>query len=194
MIVDWSVSIEAGEAVAIVGPSGSGKSTLLYLLGTLIRPWSGSLAVMGRPIENLSDRERSGVRARVIGFVFQDAMLDPGRSILDNVVEGAVYRGDDARRARSGGLDLLAQLGVDVEPSRRAIDLSGGQAQRVALARAILGHPAVILADEPTGNLDAANASIVARVLLDRAKAGAAVVIVTHDEDLAAQCDRQIRL
>lgn len=190
----WSGAIEAGEAVAITGPSGSGKSTLLYLLGTLVRPWSGTLEIAGRRVDQLADGARSNLRSTVLGFVFQDALLDPRRSVLDNVTEGAVYRGADRRAAEVRARDLLAELGVDVEPRRRATDLSGGQAQRVALARALLGKPAILLADEPTGNLDRASASVVEDVLLAQRRAGAAVVIVTHDEALAGLCDRRYAL
>jgi ABC-type lipoprotein export system ATPase subunit len=191
---DWSASIQRGEAVSVVGPSGSGKSTLLYILGTLVRPWSGTLRIGNVNVDDLGDRGRSDVRAATLGFVFQDAMLDPRRAVLDNVIEGAVYRGQDRRAASERARSLLDQVGVDVEPTRRATDLSGGQAQRVALCRALLNEPALILADEPTGNLDRANAAAVEGVLFERAKAGATLVIVTHDEALAAKCDRTMRL
>jgi ABC-type lipoprotein export system ATPase subunit len=191
---EWSGTIERGETVAIVGPSGCGKSTLLYLLGTLVRPWSGSLRIGGVEATALGDGARSDIRATTIGFVFQDAMLDPRRSVLDNVVEAAVYAGTSRRQAEDRARALLAELDVDVEPERRAIDLSGGQAQRVALCRALLAAPSVILADEPAGNLDRGNAASVEGVLFGQARAGAAVVIVTHDESLAERCDRRYRL
>lgn len=194
VVSGWSATVQAGEAVAIVGPSGSGKSTLLYILGTLVRPWSGSLTIAARAVDHLDDAGRSDIRAAMIGFVFQDALLDPRRSVLDNVVEGAVYRGDGRRAALDRAAELLALLGVDVEPRRQATDLSGGQAQRVALCRALLNDPPIVLADEPTGNLDRANADAVEAVLFAQAQAGAAVVIVTHDEDLAGRCDRRYRL
>jgi ABC-type lipoprotein export system ATPase subunit len=186
----WSTTIEPGEAVAITGPSGSGKSTVLYLLGALVQPWSGTLLLAGLSAERLGDRKRSDLRAGLIGFVFQDALLDTRRSVLDNVVEGAVYRGDSRRVAVGRARALLEQLGVDVEPGRRATDLSGGQAQRVALCRALVNDPRIILADEPTGNLDRANAELVEQTILERVRAGAAVVIATHDSRLAARCDR----
>lgn len=194
VISGWSATVEAGQTAAVVGPSGSGKSTLLYILGTLVRPWSGRLTIAGRVVDHLGDGGRSDIRAGQVGFVFQDALLDPRRSVLDNVVEGAVYRGTPRRAALDRASELLAQLGVDVEPRRRATDLSGGQAQRVALCRALLNEPTVILADEPTGNLDGANARAVEEVLFTRARAGAALVIVTHDEALARRCDRLYRL
>lgn len=194
VLVDWGASIEPGEIVAVTGISGSGKSTLLYVLGTLVRPWAGSLRICGMSIESLGDHGRSDMRAALIGFVFQDAMLDPRRSVLDNVVEGAAYHGGNRRDSSRRGRELLEQMGVDVEPGRRATDLSGGQAQRVALCRALLDDPRVILADEPTGNLDRANAAAVEAALFDRARAGAVVVIATHDEALAARCDRTFPL
>jgi ABC-type lipoprotein export system ATPase subunit len=190
----WSATIEAGDKVAVVGASGSGKSTLLYLLGTLVRPWSGHLRLAGRAVEGLGDGERSALRAARIGFVFQDALLDPRRSVLDNVVEGAVYRGAPRRAALTRARELLDRMGVDVEAGRPATNLSGGQAQRVALCRALLNEPSIILADEPTGNLDQANARVVEDELSRQAAAGAAVVLVTHDEALASRCDRVFRL
>lgn len=194
VVLDWSGTIARGETVAITGPSGCGKSTLLYVLGTLVRSWSGSLRLGDKSVGGLSDDRRSDVRATMIGFVFQDALLDPRRSVIDNVIEGAVYRGDHRRDALARAKSLLARLEVDVEPSRRATDLSGGQAQRVALCRALLNEPPIILADEPTGNLDNTNARAVEGVLFSRALAGAALVIVTHDENLAARCDRRYAL
>lgn len=190
----WSASIVAGELVAITGPSGSGKSTLLYILGALVRPWSGALSLGGISVSGLGDRARSDVRAALVGFVFQDALLDPRRSVLDNIVEATAYRGDDRRTAVLRALALLERFGVDVEPGRQATDLSGGQGQRVALCRALLTDPAVILADEPTGNLDRANAEVVEAALRERAHAGASVVLATHDERLAATCDRVLAL
>jgi len=190
----WSATIEAGDKVAVVGASGSGKSTLLYVLGTLVRPWSGHLRLAGKPVERLGDGERSALRAARIGFVFQDALLDPRRSVLDNVVEGAVYRGAPRRAALARARELLDRMGVDVEAGRPATNLSGGQAQRVALCRALLNEPSIILADEPTGNLDQANARVVEDELSRQAAAGAAVVLVTHDEALASRCDRVFRL
>jgi ABC-type lipoprotein export system ATPase subunit len=194
VVAGWSASIGAGEIAAIVGPSGSGKSTLLYVLGTLVRPWSGSLRLGGSSVERMGDGARSDIRSGLIGFVFQDAILDPRRSILDNVLEGAIYRGDSRRAAIERARALLDKLDVGVEAKRRANDLSGGQMQRVAVCRALLGNPSVILADEPTGNLDRANAEVVEAALFEQARTGSAVVIVTHDEALAARCDRTYRL
>lgn len=191
---DWSASLVRGETISIVGRSGSGKSTLLYVLGTLVRPWSGTLVIGDVNVAALGDRGRSDVRAAVVGFVFQDALLDQRRSVLDNIVEGAVYRGTDRREACDRARLLLDRFDIAVEPARKATDLSGGQAQRVALCRALLNDPSVILADEPTGNLDGVNARAVERVLFMAAREGAVVVIATHDEQLAARCDRTFRL
>ena len=190
----WTGSVDPGEVVAIVGASGTGKSTLLYLLGAFVRPWAGSLRVHGLDVATLGDRERSDLRAAAIGFVFQDALLDPRRSVLDNIVEGAVYRGDDHRAVTVRALTLLERFSVAVRPRQRATDLSGGQAQRIALCRALLDSPAIVLADEPTGNLDRVNADAVEEALHAHARAGAAVVIATHDEEMASRCDRTFRL
>lgn len=194
VVEGWSASIAAGEIAAIVGPSGCGKSTLLYVLGTLVRPWSGSLSLGGSRVERMGDGARSDIRSGMIGFVFQDAILDPRRSILDNVLEGAIYRGDSRRTSTERARALLDKLEVGVEAKRRANDLSGGQQQRVAVCRALLGNPEIILADEPTGNLDRANADVVEAALFEQARAGSTVVVVTHDETLAARCDRTFRL
>jgi ABC-type lipoprotein export system ATPase subunit len=190
VIDGWTGTVSAGECVAVVGRSGAGKSTLLYLIGMLIRPWAGRVRLLGREVDGLADGARSSLRGRHIGFVFQDALLDPRRSVLDNITEGTVYRGDDLRYARKRALSLLDSVGVDVEPSRRATDLSGGQAQRIALCRALLGQPSIVLADEPTGNLDAVNGLVVEEMLLRRAREGCAVVVSTHNTELASRCDR----
>jgi ABC-type lipoprotein export system ATPase subunit len=194
VIQGWTASIGAGEIVAITGPSGCGKSTLLYVLGTLVHPWSGQLHLAGQPVQKLGDGGRSRLRAALIGFVFQDALLDPRRSVQDNVVEGAVYRGASRRDALPRAQALLESLGVTVEPRRLARDLSGGQAQRVALCRALLGNPRIVLADEPTGNLDEANAAAVEAVLVAHARTGGTVVVATHDLAFASRCDRIVRL
>lgn len=194
LFTDLSVSVAAGEAVALAGSSGSGKSTLLYLLGTLVRPWQGRLRLGGVEVAGSDDAGRSAVRARLIGFVFQDALLDPRRSVLDNIIEGAVYGGRDRGAAMREARRLMDHFGVQVEASRKATDLSGGQAQRVALCRAMVSHPAIVLADEPTGNLDRGNARIVEDALFRHAADGGAVLMATHDEALASRCHRVIRL
>jgi ABC-type lipoprotein export system ATPase subunit len=190
----WTGSVDPGEVVAVVGPSGCGKSTLLYILGALVRPWSGHVRIAGADVHELTDRGRSDIRASLIGFLFQDALLDERRSVLENVIEGSVYRGDDRRWSVQKAIRMLEALQVDVEPRRRATDLSGGQVQRVALCRALLHDPPLILADEPFGNLDPGNAAAVESILFRRAHAGAAVLIVTHDDRLASRCGRTFRL
>jgi ABC-type lipoprotein export system ATPase subunit len=187
IVSDWSGSFEAGTMTALTGPSGRGKSTLLYVLGAMLRPSRGQVCLDGQDVSRLSDRARSKVRAQTVGFLFQDAQLDQRRSVMANVLEGAVYRG--MRRDTAEAKRLLDSLGVNVEPARRATALSGGQAQRIALCRALLGRPPIILADEPTGNLDPQNAQVVEGALRAHAVAGACVVIVTHDLALAARCD-----
>lgn len=182
-------------AVTIVtGPSGCGKSTLLYLLGLLLTPTAGSVDIDSVPASHLPDGERSALRARRIGFVFQDAALDPSRTILDNVVEGAVYAGMPHRAAVARARDLLADLGVRHRADHRPGQISGGQAQRVALCRALIKDPDVLLADEPTGNLDTETAAAVWGLLSERAAAGATVVVATHDAARAADADHLLRL
>lgn len=190
----WSATFEAGTMTALTGPSGRGKSTLLYLLGLMLQPRSGSVEVDGIPATGQGDAVRARLRADGFGFVFQDAALDQTRTVLDNVTEAVLYRGTPRNQARARALELLDRFGVDVPPARRPGQVSGGQAQRIALCRALLTDPAVLLADEPTGNLDPATAELVVGALRDHARSGAAVVIVTHSPDVAAACDAEIRL
>lgn len=189
-----SITVARGEAVAVTGPSGCGKSTLLALMGLLLRPDSGRLALHGTAVGDLSDRRRSTLRASEIGFVFQDAVLDPRRSVLANVVEGAFWAGVPRESAREHARSIIRRLGVDVDPGRRPGQVSGGQAQRIALARTIVGRPSIVLADEPTGNLDAGAAGLVMDELRELAAAGAAVVVATHDQQLARACNRRVEL
>jgi ABC-type lipoprotein export system ATPase subunit len=194
VIARWSARFLAGEIVALTGPSGRGKSTLLYLLGLMVRPTSGEILVEGHPTRDLGDAERAAVRATRLGFVFQDAALDPARSILDNVVETSLYRGVDRRESLGRARVLLARFGVERRAESRPGQISGGQAQRIALCRALMNEPRLVLADEPTGNLDRASAAVVLDAFRERAGAGAAVVIATHDLALVGECDRQIEL
>ncbi|WP_245991789.1 ABC transporter ATP-binding protein [Mycetocola lacteus] len=190
----WSAQFEAGSVTALTGPSGRGKSTLLYLLGLMLRPRSGSILVDGNDVTRLADAQLAHLRAERFGFVFQDAALDPSRSILDNVTETALYRGQSRRSVTPRALDLLTRFGVDIPPKRKPGQVSGGQAQRIALCRALLAHPKILLADEPTGNLDPATTTLVVDALRDHARNGAAVIIVTHSPEVAAACDRELRL
>ncbi|MEA2010669.1 MAG: ATP-binding cassette domain-containing protein [Actinomycetota bacterium] len=189
-----SHSFAAGSVSVVSGASGSGKSTLLYLLGLLLTPVSGGVTVDGVAAAPLSDAARSVLRARHIGFVFQDAALDATRPILDNVVEGGLYAGVSRKNAETRARVLLDRFGVDLPAERRPGEISGGQAQRVGLCRALLKHPRVILADEPTGNLDHDSADVVLRALWDAAGAGATVVISTHDQQIVTEADDVVTL
>lgn len=166
---------------AVTGASGRGKSTLLYLLGLLLRPRAGRVLVDGDPAHALSDARRSRLRASRFGFVFQDAALDPTRTVLDAVVEPALYAGRRRRDVARAALELLERFGVAQRADHRPDEISGGQAQRVALCRALINDPGVILADEPTGNLDRDNASAVLGVLREQALTGRTIIIATHD-------------
>lgn len=183
-----------GSVTALTGPSGRGKSTLLYLLGLLLRPTGGGVVLRGREVAGLPDGERSALRAVHVGFVFQDAVLDLSRSVLDNVVEGALFAGMDSGTSRRRALDLLAETGVEHRFTHRPGEISGGQAQRVALCRALVKEPSIILADEPTGNLDAISSEVVWSVLRARASAGACVVVATHDQELVDAADHVVKL
>lgn len=179
----------AGTMTGISGPSGRGKSTLLYLAGMLLKPRSGTVRLDGIDTTALSDAERSRLRGQHIGFVFQDAALDTGRSIIDNVIEGAVYSGLPRKTARARAHGLLTEVDVTVPVDRRPGQISGGQAQRVALCRALLHEPSVVLADEPTGNLDAESAALAVARLRRAAETGACVLIASHDRGILELCD-----
>ena len=178
----------------MTGPSGRGKSTLLYLLGLMLKPSAGHVLIEGADASRLSDSRRADLRARYFGFVFQDSALDATRTVLDNVLETALYRNAPRKAARSRAHDLMEQFGVNIRASARPGQVSGGQAQRIALCRALLNDPLVLLADEPTGNLDPASANLVIDALHAQARSGAAVIVVTHDPTLVARCDRKINL
>ncbi|MDE0804604.1 MAG: ATP-binding cassette domain-containing protein [Acidimicrobiales bacterium] len=194
VVDDLSVSVNPGESLALVGESGSGKSTLLYLMGLFLRPTSGELTVFGTNPWNYGDRYRSSLRSSRVGFVFQDACLDERRSILDNVLEPTLYRSTRSPSAADDAAKLLRDLGVTSPMTRRPTQLSGGQMQRVALARALAGEPVVVLADEPTGNLDLRTRQLVVDALFGHVKTGAILVIATHDLELAALSTQQVRI
>jgi putative ABC transport system ATP-binding protein len=189
-----SFSVRRGELVAIVGPSGSGKSTLLHVIGTLERPSSGVVRIGGVDAARLSDRELSQLRAREIGFVFQQFFLAEHQSLLDNVADGLLYAGVPAGERRAQAADALAAVGLGERLKARPTQLSGGERQRVAIARALVGAPAIVLADEPTGNLDSATGEQIMSLIEELNRLGATIVVITHEQAVAERCSRQIRV
>ena len=194
IVEEWSAVFPAGSMIALTGPSGRGKSTLLYLLGLMLRPGSGDILVAGEEAARLNDRAKARLRAGIFGFVFQDAALDTTRTVLDNVIETALYRGESRASATRRANGLLERFGVDLRAHHKPGQVSGGQAQRIALCRALVNNPRILLADEPTGNLDPASTQVVVDALHGHASTGAAVIIVTHDPEIAARCDIRIEL
>lgn len=189
VLASLDVSFEPGQVAGVAGPSGSGKSTLLYCLGLMLLPTSGEIRLDDRSVSGLTDRERAALRAQRFGFVFQDAVLDASRTVIDNITETAVYAGRPRESLMTRAKVLLDRVGLDLPLSRRPGEVSGGQAQRIALCRAIVHRPSVLLADEPTGNLDQVAGTLVLEVMREHAATGATVVVATHDPRVLERCD-----
>jgi putative ABC transport system ATP-binding protein len=189
-----SFSVRRGELVAIVGPSGSGKTTLLHLMGTLERPTSGRAFITGHDIARLTDGELAALRATQIGFVFQQFFLAEHSTLLENVADGLLYAGVPIAERRAQAADALTAVGLGERLQARPTQLSGGERQRVAIARALIGAPAIVLADEPTGNLDSATGEQIMSLIEQLNDEGATIVVITHEQAIAERCPRRIQI
>jgi len=189
-----SLTVSAGELLAIVGPSGSGKTTLLHVMGTLERPTSGTVRIDGTNAANLSDNQLAALRAHRIGFVFQQFFLAERQTALENVADGLLYAGVDARTRSEQAAQALARVGLAQRERFRPTHMSGGERQRIAIARALVGAPALLLADEPTGNLDTQTGDQIVELLLELNTDGTTIVVITHDHALAERLHRQVHV
>ncbi len=193
-LVDVDLAIDDAALLAIVGPSGSGKTTLLHIMGTLDRATSGTVQVAGLDVAHQTDKQLSAIRSRHIGFVFQQFFLLAGESALDNVADGLLYTGMPLDERRDLAYASLEKVGLANRATHMATKLSGGERQRVAIARAVIGDPRIILADEPTGNLDSRSGLAIIELLEDLNREGATIVVITHDRQLAARLPRQVSI
>jgi putative ABC transport system ATP-binding protein len=189
-----SFSVQPGELLAIVGPSGSGKSTLLHLMGTLDRPSSGRVSITGVDVADLTDREVAALRATRIGFVFQQFFLAEHSTVLENIADGLLYAGVPAGVRRERAAEALDRVGLGHRGGARPTQLSGGERQRVAIARALVGRPAIVLADEPTGNLDSATGQTIMALIDELNREGATIIVITHELEIAARFPRRISM